>query len=121
MSKLKKINGFNNVNFVILYGSRVIGKPRKNSDYDFAIYYEGNSRQRFDFLKEINFDEKFDAKVFQDLPLYIKKEVFKGKLVYCKNNDLTFVYDVAYQTMKDFDQFSKYYYDYASTRKLKIK
>lgn len=119
INKLKKIFGFSKVKFVILYGSRAIGNFRKDSDYDFAVYFEGDGRQRFDFLVKANFDDRFDVKIFQDLPLYVQKEVFKGRVVYCK--DLTFVYDVAYQTIKDFEMFKKYYYDYIATRRLKIK
>lgn len=114
MKKLHSINGFHNVKFVILYGSRSTGLFRNDSDYDFAIYYNGNKRERFDFLIKANFNENFDAKIFQDLPLYIMKDVLKGKVVYVE--DLGFLYDVAYKTIKSFDSFKKYYYDYISRR-----
>jgi|SRR3989344_209869 len=117
MSKLKKIPSFMRVKFVILFGSQASGKANPMSDYDFAIYFEGNKRERFDFLLQANFSEKFDAKIFQDLPLYIRKEVLKGKVVYAK--DLTFVYDTAYETIKAFDDFKKYYYDYIGLERMK--
>ena len=103
---------FHRVKFVILFGSQANGKANKMSDYDFAIYYDGDDR--YDFLKRINFNEKFDAKVFQDLPLFIQKEVLKGKVIYAK--DLAFVYDIAYETIKRFEDFKKYYYDYINRR-----
>jgi len=53
------------------------------------------------------------------LPLYIQKEVLKGKIIYAK--DMGFVYDVAYETIKAFDRFKKYYYDYIDTRKLRVR
>mgnify|MGYP001582993681 CR=1 FL=1 len=108
MSKLRKMPDFDSVKFVILYGSQANGKANKMSDYDFAIYYDGDDKERFKFLININFDLKYDAKVFQDLPLFIKIEVLKGKVIYAKN--LTFVYDTAYETIRDFERFKKYYY-----------
>ena len=117
MSKLKKIPSFMRVKFVILFGSQASGKANPMSDYDFAIYFEGNKRERFDFLLQANFSEKFDAKIFQDLPLYIRKEVLKGKVVYAK--DLTFVYDTAYETIKALDDFQIYCYDYFGMERMK--
>lgn len=105
---------FHRVKFVILFGSQARGDANKMSDYDFAVYYEGNTEERHLFLFNINFDKKFDGKVFQDLPLFIQKEVFKGNVIYAEN--LTFVYDVAYETIKRFERFKKYYYDYLERR-----
>ena len=114
MKRLREMSNFHKVKFVILYGSQAIGKATPMSDFDFAIYYDGNKEQRYRFLIKANFNEKFDAKILQDLPLYIQKEVLKGKVVYAM--DLSFVYDVAYKTIKSFDRFKKYYYDYINMR-----
>jgi uncharacterized protein len=114
MKKLKKMPDFCRVKFVVLYGSQAIGKATPMSDFDFAVFYDGDKNERYEFLKKANFDERFDAKVFQDLPLYIKKDVLKGKVVYAE--DLSFVYDKAYETIKEFNRFSKYYYDYIRMR-----
>lgn len=114
MQKLKKMPDFNRVRFVILYGSRALGKATPMSDYDFAVYYDGDKDQRYRFLINANFNRNFDAKVFQDLPLYIQKDVLKGKVVYAQ--DLSFVYDVAYETIKKFERFKKYYHDYIRMR-----
>ena len=110
MQKLKQFSDFHRVKFVILYGSQAIGKANKFSDYDFAVYYEGNKNERYKFMLNANFDKKFDVKVFQDLPLYIRKDVLKGKIIYTKN--ITFVYDIAYETIKAFERFKKAYYEY---------
>ena len=114
MRKLKEMPDFHRVRFVILYGSQALGKATPMSDFDFAVYYDGNKDERYRFLININFNENFDAKVFQDLPLYIQKEVLKGKVIYAK--DLSFVYDTAYETIKRFERFKKYYYDYLDRR-----
>ena len=108
MSKLSKVNNFESVNFVILFGSRADNTANKMSDYDFAVYFEGNEKRKFRFLLDSNFDEKFDVKIFQDLPLFIRKDVLKGKILYAR--DMGFVYDIAYETIKAFDGFKKYYY-----------
>ncbi len=117
MKKLKKMPDFNKVKFVILYGSQASGMANKMSDYDFAIYYDGDKKERFRFLIKANSDKKFDAKIFQDLPLYIRKDVLKGKVLYAK--DLAFVYNMAYETIKEFERFKKYYYDYIGLEKMK--
>ncbi len=120
MKKLKEMPDFDRVKFIILFGSQVTGKAGPMSDYDFAVYYEGNSRERFDFRKEIlsRVSDKFDIQILQDLPLYVQKEVLKGKIIYAV--DLAAVYDYAYEIIKRFEDFKKYYYDYIKTRRLRI-
>ncbi len=120
MKKLKERNDFDRVKFVILFGSQAEGRANKMSDYDFAVYYGGDNRERFDF--RISFGgilpDNFDLQIFQDLPLYVRKEVLKGKVVYAE--DMRFVYDVAYETIKAFGDFKKYYYDYLDRRPIVI-
>ena len=119
MKKLREMPDFNRVKFVILFGSQAEGRANKMSDYDFAVYYDGDGRKRFKFLIKLSgsLPDKFDVKIFQDLPLYVRKEVLKGEVVYAK--DLRFVYDVAYETIKAFEDFKKYYYDYIGVEKMK--
>ncbi len=114
MEKLKETLDFHRVKFVILYGSRIESRARKDSDYDFAIYYNGNKDQKYQFLLNVSFDRRFDVKIFQDLPLFIRKDVLRGKIIYAENVD--FVYEVAYQTVKDLGRFEKYYYEYIRGR-----
>lgn len=116
VSKLKKISGFAKVKFIFLYGSQASGKANKMSDYDFAVYYDGDKKERFNFLIKANFNEKFDVKIFQDLPLFVRKEVLKGKVIYFK--DRRFVYEIVYQTIKDFEFFKRYYYDYIGLERI---
>jgi len=120
MKKLKEMPDFNRVKFVFLYGSYAENRQNKFSDIDFAVYYDGNGKERFKFrLKMLgNLPDSFDVQIFQDLPLFVRTGVLKGKLIYSK--DLTFVYDTAYQTIRDFEDFKGYYYDYINTRRLKI-
>ena len=112
MKKLKERSDFHRVKFVILFGSQTEGGANKMSDFDFAVYFDGNDRERFDFRVSFGgrLSDNFDLQVFQDLPLYVRKEVLKGKVIYAQ--DMRFVYDVAYETIKEFESFKRYYYDY---------
>lgn len=54
---------------------------------------------------------KFDVKIFQQLPVYIRIRVLKeGKIVLCKNEDL--LYEVALSTVKEFEFYKKIYHNY---------
>jgi len=116
LKKLKEMSDFHRVRFVFLFGSYSSGKQNKLSDVDFAVYYGGNARERFKFRVKLlgELPESFDVQIFQDLPLYVRMEVLKGKLIY--NSDLDFVYETAYSTIKAFEDYKKYYYDYIERR-----
>lgn len=118
MKELKKMPDFNRVKFVILFGSYSGGEENKLSDIDFAVYYEGDKDERYEFRKSISDNEKFDIQIFQDLPLYVRINVLGGKIVYAKN--ISFVYNIFYETIKNFERFKKYYYDYIENRRIRI-
>ena len=116
MQKLKKMPDFSRVKFVILYGSQASGNATPMSDYDFAVYYDGGKKERFNFRVYVSSNKLFDVHTFQDLPLYVRKEVLKGKIIYAK--DTGFVYDIAYETIKAFEDFKRYYYDYIGLERM---
>lgn len=118
IEKLKEMPDFDRVRFVFLFGSQANNKANKMSDYDFAVYYEGSKKERFNFRIRMSPDEKFDVHIFQDLPLYIRSEVLKGEIIYVKKDFEEFAYDAVYETIKAFDMFKKYYYDYLERRSL---
>lgn len=113
LDKIKSVEGFDGVEFIILYGSTAKGMRKDSSDIDLCIYYdappEEASRFRLRVLSEL-FDDKYDVQIFQQLPLYVRKEVLKGQLVYCKNK--TFLYEVAIRTIRDFEEYKHRFYDY---------
>ena len=115
--KIKNVEGFEKVAFIILYGSAAEGRMVEGSDIDLCIYYDGApdeaSRFRFRVLSEL-FDDRYDVQIFQQLPLYVRMEVLRGKVVYCK--DKMFLYDVALETIKDFEMFKHRFYDYIGVR-----
>ncbi|SCL76490.1 putative nucleotidyltransferases [Methanoculleus chikugoensis] len=113
LERMRIIEGFERVRFIILYGSVAEGRAREGSDIDICIYYDGDreeaSRFRFAALSELA-DDRYDIQIFSHLPLYLRTDVLQGKVVYCP--DERFLYDVAYRTIREFDDFKHRLYDY---------
>ncbi len=85
---------------------------RDGSDIDICVYYDDEddaSDFRLKVLSEL-FDDEYDIKIFQQMPLYLRIEVLKGTVLYC--DDKTFLLDKAYETIKEFDAFKHRFYDY---------
>ena len=99
------------VRFIILYGSANEGRMKEDSDIDINVYYDDADASEFR-LKVLSdlFDDIFDIKIFQQLPLPIRMQILKGKVLY--EDDTTFIYDKAYETIKEFESFKRGYYDY---------
>ncbi|MBN1195343.1 MAG: nucleotidyltransferase domain-containing protein [Methanomicrobiaceae archaeon] len=113
LDRLKTVEGFEKVRFIILYGSVAEGRAREKSDIDICIYYDGDpeeaSRFRFRVLSEL-FEDRYDVQIFGNLPLYIRTEVLRGRVLYCQ--DERFLYDVALRTIREFEAFKHRLYDY---------
>jgi predicted nucleotidyltransferase len=103
--------GGDRVRFIILYGSACEGPMKEDSDIDISVYYDDADASEFR-LKVLSdlFDDIYDIKIFQQLPLPIRMQVLKGKVLY--EDDTTFMYDKAYETIKEFESFKRGYYDY---------
>jgi uncharacterized protein YutE (UPF0331/DUF86 family)/predicted nucleotidyltransferase len=102
------------VKFIIFYGSLATGKVRRKSDIDICIYYEAKKREelsrfRLKVLKNLG-SEIYDVQIFQLLPLWIRKEVLRGKILYAP--DKRFLYESALATVREFDAFAPHYRDY---------
>jgi len=112
-SVVEKIRGFDDVQFIILYGSAAEGRMTEESDVDLCVGFDGceeeASRIRFEILSEL-FDDSYDVQIFQLLPLYLKKKVLKGEVLYCM--DKQELYEIAYETIRKFEDFKHRYYDY---------
>ncbi|AAB84811.1 MULTISPECIES: nucleotidyltransferase domain-containing protein [Methanothermobacter] len=113
---IRKIEGSERIRFIILYGSALRGGEW--SDIDLAIYYDAEedeaSYYRFRVLSEV--DEIFDVQIFQQLPLYVQVEVLRGEVIYC--DDQRFLYDTAWKTIRDFDDFRHRFYDYIGLERM---
>lgn len=75
----------------------VLDKKRSSKEMtEIAIYYSGR------------LPDKFDVSLFQQLPLYIRQRVLKdGKILISKN--MPALYDIAFQTIKEFNLYEKGY------------
>ncbi len=118
VERLKSLDGFEKVRFIILYGSAAEGATRESSDIDLCIDYGAedyeSSKFRLRVLSEL--PDFFDVQIFTQLPVYVRKEVLKGKVIFCRDED--YLYEVAIATIKEFDDFKYRYYDYIGERPL---
>jgi len=108
--RIKSLGG-DKIRFIILYGSACEGRRKEDSDIDICVYYDGAdaSEFRLSVLSDL-FDDVFDIKIFQQLSLPLRMEVLKGRVLYA--DDTPFMYDKAYETIKEFESFKRRYYDY---------
>ena len=117
LERLKNLQGFEKVNFIVLYGSSVEGVPRAESDIDLCIDIDADtdyerSSFRLKVLSEL--PDLFDVQIFAQLPLYVKKEVIKGKVIFCRDED--YLYETAISVIKEFEDFKYRFYDYIGER-----
>lgn len=110
LDKAKSIPYFKELVFIYLFGSSCYGKVTKRSDRDICFYYQIEDKKKlFRLQLKISsiFPENYDIQMFQLLPLYIKKEVFKGNLLYTSNKKL--IYDIAKKTRDEYEDFKPRY------------
>ncbi|MBC2694808.1 MAG: nucleotidyltransferase domain-containing protein [Desulfobacteraceae bacterium] len=105
VEKIKTIGG-DKVRFIILYGSTAKGEMTELSDIDLAVFYEGDKKERFDFRVTIlgRVGNEFDIQTFQDLPLYIRKDIVSyGNVIFYKGYRELF--NTFIRTIRDFEHF----------------
>ena len=110
MKRLQRLPHFDKLRFVYVYGSSVTGKVSKTSDIDVALYYDITDKYELHnllFYISGSFPDKYDICMFQLLPLYVKIEVLKGELIY--TIDKGFVHDIAWETIKEYNDFEPRY------------
>ncbi|GFO97146.1 DNA polymerase beta subunit [groundwater metagenome] len=117
VERLKNIQGFEKVRFIMLYGSAAEGITRAESDIDLCIDIDEDtdyehSRFRLKILSEL--PDILDVQIFAQLPLYVKKEVIKGKVIFCRNEG--YLYETAISVIKEFEDFKYRFYDYIGER-----
>ena len=106
---LKKSRNNKKIIAVTQFGSSVNSK--NYSDIDLCLFLDKKysniemSKIRLDFLKE--FDKKADIHIFQQLPMYIRIRILKGKILFC--NDYEKLYEIAFNTIKEFGFYKKIY------------
>lgn len=108
LSKIQELTE-DRLQWVILYGSYSTGEQRKDSDIDLCVYIEAGKDDRFRVRMKIqgSLEDRFDVQMFQDLPVYVRMEVLKGKVLFSR--DMGQLNDIAYSTFKDYNLFEPSY------------
>jgi hypothetical protein len=113
LRQMQQVPGFNNVRFVILFGSAAEGRMTADSDIDLCVYYEGSrddaARFRHAILSRLP-HLRYDVQIFGILPLYVRVEVLRGIPVFVP--DMRFLYETADRTLREFGDFKHRLYDY---------
>jgi predicted nucleotidyltransferase len=113
VSRLSRLEGFSRVRFILLFGSVAEGRASRDSDIDLAVSYDGTveeaSRFRIAALTDLS-ATNCDLRIFEQMPLFMRVQALKGIAVYCPDPDL--LYAVAWQTIKDYDDFRHRLLDY---------
>jgi predicted nucleotidyltransferase len=99
---------------VILFGSRARGDATPASDTDLCLVLpfgkdaaEDQVTVRMRYLK----DADLDLRIFQQLPLYVRRRVLKeGVVLVCRDFDA--LYAMAYRTAQAFEDFKRIYRQY---------
>lgn len=105
IKKIKDIGG-KKIQFIVLYGSAAKGTGTGLSDIDIAVFYDGDYKERFEFRKKVlgRVASKFDIQTFQDLPLYIQKDILAtGDVIYYR--DYKEIFNIFMKTIKEFEDF----------------
>jgi len=110
---MKKMKADPDVIAVLLFGSYITGKKYRDIDVCLVLNKKHSnlkmSKKRLEYA--ITLSDKFDVHIFQQLPLYIRKRILeKNKILYYKDEDL--FYDIAINTLKEFEFYKKIYYNY---------
>jgi len=120
VSTILSVPGSEKVLFMILYGSRSTGSAGRRSDIDICVHHTGPPEERADFrfraLSRLG-DDRMDLHTYLDLPLYIKKDIFKGRVLFCR--DVTETSDIAYRDIREYEDFAPRYLDYIGVEELR--
>lgn len=112
---IKELDKAGKVQFIILYGSLSEGRENELSDIDLAVNYDGNEGERFEFRVRISGElpNDFDVQIFQDLPLYVQKEVLNGDVLFYRDYD--YLFDTFLQTARKYEDFQRHLETYYSS------
>jgi len=112
METIKSLKGFDRVEFILFHGSVAEGRGLPESDLDFCVYYNGNSKEQSDFRYMVlgKVSQDYDLQIFQELPLYVRVEALKGRVLYARNK--LFLYDTALNTVREYESFRPHLLEY---------
>ena len=100
---------------VVLFGSHARGQEAPGSDVDVCLVLDPHGAHdttgeiRLEYLEAT--PPSFDVQVYQRLPLYVRRRILaEGKVLYCRGEDA--LYDLARQTIREFEDFRPRYQCY---------
>ena len=101
---------------VIIFGSTARDEQAPFSDLDICLVMTSGpkpfeltslSHKRLEYMK----DNSLDARIFQQLPLYIRVRVLKeGRILFVRDENK--LYELAFRTAQAFEDFKHIYYGY---------
>ena len=111
---IEKASADSDVLAVLLFGSRARGESVPGSDADICLVLANGahealeiSRKKLEYLGLAD----LDVQVFQQLPLYVRQRVLAdGRILHVK--DLDRLYDLAFRTIREFEDFRHEYVEY---------
>ncbi len=119
MKVLRKAGNFSRLKFAYIYGSAAEGKAGRLSDIDVCLYYgmkDGDAMRRLLYKIKGMLPDRYDVQMFQLLPIVVRKEIFRGELIYCR--DKAVVYDLAFGTFREYEDFEpRYKFSVINTRR----
>ncbi len=86
---------------IYLFGSVAEGKQSSLSDIDICIMGKFSEKQKLRILS--NMPEKYDVSFFDELPIWIKIRVFKGKPLFIKDKEE--LYKINFKTLEEYEDF----------------
>ncbi len=109
INTLRGLENFESLIFAYVFGSRAEGNPGKGSDLDLCCHYELGQRKLRDqdIALASATPDIVDTSVFSLLPMQIRVEVFKGRLIYV--SDKAKAYDMAERTLREYRFFRPLY------------
>ena len=81
----------NNVFAILIYGSYAIGDANIRSDVDVCVVLKSNDSEEINnlyrkILRISAKNEKYDIRIFEQMPLFMKNQVIKnGNVIYAEN------------------------------------
>lgn len=117
---LKKFKLLTKTNFVMLFGSVANKTNNPLSDVDICISLNLSAKARLNARIKLSgaLPDKYDIQIFEDLPLYLQKNVLSGKLLYCK--DRRKLIEKALVVIREYDDFKKVYDYYLAKDKAAV-
>ena len=90
---------------MVLFGSRLMKARFRDTDICLFIRENVTADKRVEYL--MHFGDKYDVQVFDELPLYVRARVLKGRILLDK--DYHALFDIYRNTIREYDLFKPHF------------